>query len=156
MALDFTIVSHVRHQFGNTDVDIGVFAGREQTFSFDCPLVSSDHALLLFQSSGVSHEQVLEVNGETVFGGVPQSDDTLIAVPTPGPQGSEHYHSVVPATLLGWVGNVLIINPGVLKDSGNVLRIASDGDAFVVDNVVVLYKTRRTGPVIGGSVVTDQ
>jgi hypothetical protein len=43
---------------------------------------------------------------------------------------------------LGWVGNVLIINPGVLKSSGNVLRIASNGEEFVIDNVVVVYKTR--------------
>jgi hypothetical protein len=74
MALNFTIVVHVRHQFGVVDQDIGVFAGLEHSFPFDCPSVSSDHALLLFQSLGVGQEQTLETNGVPVFGGVPVTD----------------------------------------------------------------------------------
>jgi hypothetical protein len=133
MALNFTVVVHVRQQFGDTDQDIGVFAGREKSFSFDCPSVSSgEYALMLFQSVGVGQEQVLQINGVPVFGGVPASP-------------------------LSQAGNVLIINQGVLRNSGNVLRIASEGDEFVIDNVVVLYKTRQTGPVIGGgSLATER
>jgi hypothetical protein len=63
-------------------------------------------------------------------------------------RSSENGRSLA-ALSFGWVGNVLIINQGVLRDSGNTLRIASGGDEFVVDNVVVVYKT-RTGPVIVG------
>lgn len=151
MAVSFTIVVHVRHQFGDTDQNIGVFAGLEQSFPFDCPSVSSDHALLLFQSLGVGEEQTLEVNGVPVFGGVPATD--VVRGGTGGPippfDVPSHGHQLL-AGSLGWAGNVLIINQGVLKDSGNILRIASGGDEFVVDNVVVVYKTRATGPVVVG------
>jgi hypothetical protein len=52
MALDFTIVVNARGQFGDTNINFGNFVGREAGFSFDCPSVSSDPALLLFQSFG--------------------------------------------------------------------------------------------------------
>jgi hypothetical protein len=156
MALDFTIVVNVRHQFGDTDQNIGVFAGSESTFSFDCPSVSSDQALLLFQSLNVSGEQVLEINGVLVFGGVPATDEVIGFTGEPQPANSAPFHSHgVTAFSLGWVGNVLIINPGVLRENGNTMRIASAGDKFfVIDNVIVLYKVRKTGPVIGGG-LTD-
>ncbi|MFI7545738.1 hypothetical protein [Actinoplanes sp. NPDC049599] len=153
MALEFAFVIHVRHQFGDDDQDIGVFAGREQTFAFDCPLAGPDHALLLFQSLGVSREQTLEVNGVTVFGGVPVTDAVFGVTGLPLGGASNHTHPVQ-LTSAGWVGNVLIINPGVLRDRGNALRIASGGDEFVVDNAVVLYRTRSVGA--GGGVFTEQ
>ena len=118
MALNFTIAVKARQQFGDTNINNGVFVGREKSYPFDCPSISSDQALLLFQSFGAGTEQTLEINDVPVLGGVP-------------------------ATGPGWVGNVLIINQGVLEDSGNSLRIASDGNNFVIDNVVVVYKTRR-------------
>lgn len=143
MALNFTIVVHVRHQFGVVDQDIGVFAGLEHSFPFDCPSVSSDHALLLFQSLGVGHEQTLETNGVPVFGGVPVTDAVRgVTAGVPPEYGVPNHGHQLLAGSLGWVGNVLIINPGVLKSSGNVLRIASNGEEFVIDNVVVVYKTR--------------
>ena len=147
MALSFSVVVHSRHQFGDEDQDLGFFAGREKSWSFDCPSVSSGHALLLFQSLGVSAEQILEVNGVSVFGGVPHTDP-LVGAPFGGTAGAPAHGHLVHSSA-GWTGNVLILNEGVLRDSGNVLRIASDGDEFVIDNVVVLYKTRSTGPVIG-------
>jgi hypothetical protein len=105
---------------------------------------------------GVRQEQILEVNGVGVFGGVPETDLVLGGTGGPFPSSGVpgHSHSVTAASF-GWTGNVLIIGQGVLKDSGNLLRIASGGDEFVIDNVVVLYQTRQTGPVIGG-VLTDQ
>lgn len=141
MALSFTIVVNVRQQFGDSDTGHGVFVGREKNFPFDCPSVSSDQALLQFQSQTVTKEEILEINGVTVFGGVPITSDVEGATSGPIPGGPNHRH-LVSAASGGWVGNVLIINPGVLKDSGNVLRIASDGESFVIDNVVILYKTR--------------
>jgi hypothetical protein len=155
MGLDFTVVVNVRNQFGDNDLDIGVFAGREKSFTFDCPSVSSGRALLLFQSLGVGPGQTLEVNGEPVFGGVPATDAITGSTgstggPSPPFDIPNHTHSLLFAITFGWVGNVLLISQGVLRDSGNVLRIASDGDNFVVDNVVVLYKSRTgvIGPVI--------
>ncbi|MCW2849438.1 MAG: hypothetical protein JWR90_3412 [Marmoricola sp.] len=151
MSLNFTVVINVRHQFGDTDQDIGVFAGDSANFAFDCPSVSSDQALLLFQSMGVRGEHVLEVNDVTVFGGIPETDLVLAGAgfQSGGSDVPPHTHPVTTLSL-GWAGQVMLINPGVLREQGNVLRIASRGDDFVVDNVVVVFKTRRTGPVIGG------
>jgi hypothetical protein len=153
MTLSFTVVMNGRHQFGDTDQDIGTFSGSSAEFSFDCPRVSSDQALLLFQSTSVQGEQTLEVNGTTVFGGIPETDRVVAGTGfTSGPPGfPQHSHQIL-AFSLGWAGQVMIINPGVLRDANNVLRIASGGDEFVVDNVVVLFKTRTTDPVLGGGV----
>lgn len=143
MPLDFSIIIHVRHQFGQEDLDVGVFAGAEASFPFDCPGVdASQHALLLFQSFGVGNEQLLEVNGTAVFGGVPGGGS--IAERT-GSSGGGHTHRIPSSE--GWNGSVMIVNQGVLRDAGNVLRIRGPFDEFVVDNVVVVYKTRGRGLV---------
>ena len=156
MALSFTVVVNVRHQFGDTDQNIGVFSRRSADFSFDCPSVSPDQALLLFQAMGVRGEQVLEVNGVPVFGGLPETDRVLGATGfANGPPGIPQHTHGFSAFSFGWAAQVMLINPGVLKDTGNVLRIASGGDDFVVDNVVVVFKTRRTGPIVVGG-VADQ
>jgi hypothetical protein len=156
MALSFTVVINVRHQFGDTDQNIGVFAGRSANFSFGCPSVSSDQALLLFQSRGVGAEQVLEVNGVPVFGGIPETDVIrgVTGLASSSPVELQHNHSVS-AVSLGWAGNVMLINQGVLRDADNVLRIASQGDDFIVDNAVILFKTRRNGPVVVRAVEND-
>jgi hypothetical protein len=107
-ALNFTIVVHVRHQFGAVDQDIGVFAGLEHSFPFDCPSVSSDHALLLFQSLGVGQEQTLETNGVPVFGGVPATDVVRgVTAGVPPEFGVPNHGHQLLAGSLGWVGNVL-------------------------------------------------
>jgi hypothetical protein len=50
-----------------------------------------------------------------------------------------------------WNGNVALVTANTLKESGNILRIGSrtksgdldgDIDEFIVDNVVLFYKTR--------------
>lgn len=143
MALDFTIVINVRQQFGDDDQNIGVFAGRRKEFRFDCPNVSSDQAFLLFQSSGVSNEQVAEINGVAVFGGVPETD-AIVVFTTGFPTGFDvpsHDHPMR-AISGGWTGNVMLIQAGVLRSSGNVLVVRSSGDEFVIDNLVVVYKVR--------------
>jgi hypothetical protein len=144
MALDFTVVVNVRHQFGNNDGNIGVFAGRQRDFTFDCPGASAEQAILLFQSLSVGEEQLLQINGTTVFGGVPATD--VIGGFTTGlPVGSTsvepHGHDVR-AISFGWTANVLLVNPGTLREDNNVLHVESSGDEFVIDNVVVLYKVR--------------
>ena len=144
MPLDFSIIVHVRHQFGREDLDVGVFAGAEASFAFDCPGVdASQHALLLFQSFGVGNQQLLEVNGTAVFGGVPGGGSIAERTGTSGDGG--HTHRI--ASSEGWNGSVMIVNQGVLRDTGNVLRIRGPFEEFVVDNVVVLYKTRGRGIV---------
>lgn len=141
MAVDFTIVVHVRHQFGNVDQNIGVYAGLFKHWKFDCPGVSSEYALLFFQSSGVEAEQKIEVNRVAVPGGVPND---LVVGETGGPLGNVPFHThSLGATLLGWAGNVLIIPRGVLKSQANDLRISSSGYEFLIDNVVVAFKTKR-------------
>jgi hypothetical protein len=93
-------------------------------------------------------------NGVPVFGGVPSTD--AVGGGTGGPSPSvgvpSHSHPVFAATF-GWVGNVLHIRQGVLRNSDNVLRIASEGNEFIIDNVVVVYKTRATGGVVGDASV---
>lgn len=142
MALDFTTVVHVRHQFGNVDQNVGVYAGLDKRWNFDCSEVSSEHALLFFQSSGVEQEQSIEINGVAVPGGVPVNE--VVVGGTGGPLGNVpfHTHSVV-GSFSGWAGNIMVIGRGVLKSQANDLRISSSGAEFVIDNVVVVFKTRR-------------
>lgn len=62
MALDFTVIIHVRQRFGDNELedlnDIGLetnapFVGQQKDFEFRCPNVDpSQRAILLFQSQG--------------------------------------------------------------------------------------------------------
>lgn len=141
MALDFTIIVHVRQQFGTKDLNIGVFAGTEKEFQFDCPNVdTSAHSLLLFQAQSVQKEQTLEVNGSKVFGGVPVGDTAATGFPL-GSTVASHTHPVL-VPFGGWTGNIMIVNQNVLRESGNVLRKVSHEETFILDNIVILYRTR--------------
>jgi hypothetical protein len=139
MPLDFTVIFNVRQHFGdqgeyfNYEFD---YAGNEHDYQFDCPNVDTGaEAVLMFQSRDVDNDKnVLQINPATapqpsVFGGIPV-----------GPGGKNT-----------WNGNIMLIRPNVLRATGNQLHIASrntqgttghDMDDFVLDNVVVLYKTR--------------
>jgi hypothetical protein len=135
MASNFTVVLFQRQHLGDqpgafSSVEPNVpFAGREKSFSFDCPDIDpGETAVLMFQSRDVDHQRnVFQLNGVDVFGGLPAS-----------PGGS------------GWNGNVMLIEPHHrLKATGNVLRVAArnrdggtDGnvDDFIIDNVVITYK----------------
>lgn len=153
MPSDFTVIVNVRHHFGDVQgSQPGVFAGANKEFPFLCPNVDpAQEAVLLFQTLGVDYEKnFIAINstgttGPQVFGGIPVSrSDT------------------------DWNGNVMLVQPGVLQES-NVLRLGArdeqgsllgDMDNFVIDNVVIFFKTRsrtRPGPtrpdVEGGGTV---
>ena len=131
MAADFTVIIAVRQHFGNkAGSRPGVFVGNEEHYTFDCPNIDPDTwGVLMFETLDVDYEQnVFEVNGHAIAGGIPKS-----------PSKS------------AWNGNVMLINPNWLKGRGNELHIKSltsggapsgNIDDFVIDNVVVLYKTK--------------
>jgi hypothetical protein len=141
MGSDFTVILSVRQHFGDeasylTDVEPGLpFVGAARDFRFDCPRIEPEaDAVLMFQTRDVdTNRNIIEINPATaqqptVFGGIPvsPSKDT-------------------------WNGNTMVIRPGVLREINNVLHIEArnssggtggDIDDFIIDNVVVLYKTR--------------
>src|SRR5215203_1481515 len=131
---NFTVVQYQRQHFGNqpgsfNDIEPDVpFVGAAKEYVFDCPHVNpAETAILLFQSRDVSHSRnILHINGTQVYGGLPVSPsrDT-------------------------WNGNILLIEPHhQLRATGNVLHVESrpagaggDIDDFMIDNVVIMYKT---------------
>ena len=139
MATSFTVILDQQRHFGNQPDLFGnaPFAGPEAEFIFQCPNIDlREDSILMFQARHVSHEEnVFLVNGRQVFGGLPVS-------PTRGS-----------AEESGWNSNVLIINQArhSLQETGNRLFIRSldsgggtsgNRDDFVVDNIVILYKSR--------------
>jgi hypothetical protein len=140
MATNFTVVLFQRQHFGNEpgvfdDIEPGVpFAGSAKDFSFDCPGVNPDEtALLMFQSRDVDHQRnIFKINGVDVVGGLPASPSSD-----------------------AWNRNVLLIEPHhELTAKGNVLHVESrnsnggrdgDTDDFIIDNVVIVYKTPDSG-----------
>ena len=168
MALDFTIITDVRQRFGDMirdekaslrERESGIeddapFVGWEKSFVFRCPSVDrSQFALLLFQTLGVSVRQGLEINGQTVFGGIAPSVDFETRMLGSGPEAHQDRSAIA-----RWNGNVMLIHPNVLQEN-NILRVraaemtAGNVDDFVMDNVVVVFKTGGSGAVSPGSVV---
>jgi len=159
MALDFTVIASVRQRFGDSqDDDLGLekdapFVGQQKDFPFACPGVdASQSALLLFQSQGVTIAQKMNINGQVVFGGIPTSVD-FGSLPTADPNNPN-----ICVLIAQWKGNVMLVQPGVLRDSNNVLRITADkiGDSdnvdnFIIYNVVVIFKLRTRQVVDVGS-----
>jgi hypothetical protein len=157
MSLDFTIVTNVRQRFGDSarggkeaprELESGVEAdtpiGLERSFAFRCPAVDRrQFALLLFQTLGVAVRQGLEINGQTVFGGIARSVDLAARLLGSAAESAEDR-----TALARWNGHVMLIHPGVLQES-NILRIraadatAANIDDFLVDNVVVVFKTSQ-------------
>jgi hypothetical protein len=129
--MNYMVIDPVRQHFGNEpDFLPGQFVGQQKDFPFDCPSIDrSQAAVLMFQSLHVSNTRnVFEINGQTVFGDLPTTADDRDA----------------------WAGQVLLVSPNVLRATGNVLHVESrtdsgstsgDIDDFVIDNVVVFYKT---------------
>jgi hypothetical protein len=148
MASDFTVILSSRQQFGRlpafNDVEPGVpFVGRTKDFSFNCPNVDPGQiAFLMFQSRAIHHQRnIFQINGVNVFGGLPASPDRNT-----------------------WNGNILLVESHhQLRATGNVLHIEArnefggDGsdssgaiiDHFIIDNVVIVYKTRVLSPLLG-------
>jgi hypothetical protein len=147
--MDYTVIVQVRNQFGDDDLDVGVFAGREKEFTFDCPNVDAGQvAILLFQGLRVASEQTLEINGVVVQGGIPAGP---IAVGFTDQSGSDHHRHGFGSQSFGWSAYSMLVGPGVLRASGNVMRVASRDDVdFLIDNVVLFFKTRsgRIPPVL--------
>lgn len=141
MATDFSVIINIRQHFGNDEdylknVEPGLpFVGPTKDFRFDCPDVDPDAtALLMFQTRDVDHSKnVFEINPATteqptIFGGIPVSPNKN-----------------------AWNGNIMLIRPGTLRETDNELHIESRNaaggggsnlDDFIIDNCVVLYKTR--------------
>jgi hypothetical protein len=139
MGSDFTVIIQVRQHFGNEeDAFPGVFAGANKEFRFVCPDVDpGETAVLLFQSLGVDHDQnFIAINSigafgqPEVFGGIPVSRSDR-----------------------DWNGNVMLVRPNVLReentlhlgaraDDGSLGGLGGEIDDFVIDNVVIFYKTR--------------
>jgi hypothetical protein len=168
MALDFTIITDVRQRFGDMirdqkpslrERESGIeddapFVGWEKSFAFGCPSVDrSQFALLLFQTLGVSVRQGLEINGQTVFGGIAPSVDFESRMLGSGSEAHQDRSAIA-----RWNGNVMLIHPNVLQEN-NILRVraaemtAGNVDDFVMDNVVVVFKTGRSAVANPGSVV---
>ncbi|HEU5256862.1 MAG TPA: hypothetical protein VFU28_12780 [Vicinamibacterales bacterium] len=135
-AADFTIVSPGRQGFGDDEVYLKSiepnvpFKGRAKDFGFSCPNVNaSEAAVLMFQSRDVDFStNVIAINGRNVSGGIPVSPNKD-----------------------AWNGNVMLIGAGILREFDNELHVESrdtaggsegDIDDFILDNVVVMYKTR--------------
>jgi hypothetical protein len=168
MAMDFAVIVHVRHQFGRDDIDIGVYAGRERSWTFDCPDVSAAaHAILLFQVASVDTAHSLSVNGFNVAGGIPAGENFLVSTAvaftgaaslpqhahslpdggstgiTGNPPTIEQGHAHVVPFGSGWSGRVMIVPAGVLLPQGNTLTVTTTtGEMFLLDNVVILYRTK--------------
>jgi hypothetical protein len=156
MALDFTIVTDVRQRFGDyargereSPPEADTRIGLERSFAFRCPSVDrKQFAILLFQTLGVAVRQGLEINGQTIFGGIAPSLDPAARILGPRAESPEDR-----TTLGTWNGHVMLIHPGVLQEN-NILRIraaeatAASIDDFLVDNVVVVFKT---GQQAGGA-----
>jgi hypothetical protein len=156
MGTDYVVILGQRRHFGDeqdlfgnapfVDPDDGVFEGE---FTFLCPNIDRGQtAVLMFQARDVDHERnIFRINERTVFGGLPKS---------PAREDAEDS---------GWNSHVLLVDPvrhSLEETTNNRLRIESrdsDGgttgnrDDFVVDNIVLFYKTRSSPGVIDVSPV---
>ena len=150
MALDFTVMMSVRQRFSDSERDdFGLetdapFVGLRKDYSFNCPDVdSSQSAVIFFQSQGVNIGRPLKINNVTIFGGIRSSVEQTAST---GRVVSGSTVLIDQAIIAKWNGNIMLVQNGVLRATNNILQIESDGDNFIIDNVVILFKT-RTGVV---------
>ncbi len=159
MPSDFTVVQSVRQEFGNGlanefPLEQPVLkAGLAKNFPFACPGVDSgQEGVLQFETLGVSagrflrDRNVLRINGFDVPGAI-----------TPGPLQPRSDNTTGERI---WKSHCLTIPANILRTQ-NVLRIEAielvSGpirvpDRFLVDNIVVFFKTRNTPtPGTGGT-----
>jgi hypothetical protein len=154
MGVNYRVIFPSRYHLGNEPNIFAIanpppFVGKTQDWTFDCPDVDArETGVLLFQSYDVTTgRNVFEINSVAVFGGIPV-----------GPQhqdaGSNRRTNI-------WMSHVLLVESRhQLKATGNVLHVeaqaaqagGSDVDDFLLDNMVIMYKTLgRVPPVTGGS-----
>lgn len=136
MATNFTTIVAQRQHFGDeqgtfNDVEPHLRVIPKKDFTFDCPNVNpGETAFLMFQSRDVDHQRnIFRVNKVDIFGGLPASPSRD-----------------------AWNGNILLIGSHhQLKATNNVLHVESrnengegggDIDDFIIDNMVIVYKTR--------------
>jgi hypothetical protein len=154
MAMNFTIILFQRQHFGDEPdhfdflgPNVPPFVGSTKDFSFNCPNVNPrETAVLMFQSLGVvAPTNVLQINGIDVFGGLPVAD-----LEPHAHIGQEERVQLLKAQT--WSGNIMLVEPRhKLKAADNIMHIESRGNDFIIDNVVIVYKTvdRQTPPIVG-------
>ena len=147
MATNFTVILFSRLLFGpsqNFFKNVGEqdcpYAGLQKNFSFDCPNIdASQPAYLMFQSFAVGDKRtVFQINGLDIFGGLPVSNPEIANDRTQGENGANAlwYH---------WSGNIMLVESNhELQVAGNQLHVESTGLHFIIDNVVITYKTIDT------------
>lgn len=163
MAMDFTVIQSVRQRFGDSDREDdspqeleAPFVGLSKDFRFSCPQVDSGQmGVLQFESLGVTagivqifvpepqrQRNILRINGVDVPGAITPNATTQVSS-----RDVQHY----------WKTHSLIVPANVLREE-NVLHIESvnilrtDGrqfDNFIIDNVLVFFKTRGSQPPVG-------
>jgi hypothetical protein len=147
MPSDFTVIQSVRQRFGDEFPEQAAvekqapFVGASKDFPFACPGVNrTAEAVLQFESRGAQAgyyderpRNIIRINGVDIPGGI-----------TPGP------HSTTSGVQMGhWKSHTLTVPANVLGEQ-NVLHIEAittltpreELDNFVIDNIVVFYKTR--------------
>ena len=149
MATEFTVIFFQRQHFGDEPnffnflgPHVPPFVGLTKDFQFNCPDINPrETAVLMFQSLGVvAQTNVLQINGVDVFGGLPVADAEL------------HAHREGGVTVLKantWSANIMLLETRhELKAVDNILHVESGGNDFIIDNVVILYKTIDRPPIV--------
>jgi len=156
MASDFTVIQAVRQRFGANDLASyngerhidwdSPFVGLSKEFPFACPNIDAQQwAVLQFESVGVNvgafgtanplpwnpDTNIIRINGTDVPGGIKAGPHVVFD------------NKAFPL----WKSHSLLVAGRTLREQ-NVLRIESVGigfggkDGFIIDNVVMFYKTR--------------
>ena len=105
------------------------FVGQSETYLFDVPSVDpSQHAVLMFQTLDVTVDaNELRINGQLIQNAIRTTNSDTSSK--------------------SWSGNVVLIPPNVLQETNNRLTIEAknggDPDNFIIDDVVLFYKTRE-------------
>lgn len=155
--MDYTVIAASRHRFGDENAEFlepelernAPFVGVDHTFLFDCTDIDRNEiAILQLMTLGISHRNnIIQVNSENIPGGLGTSVE------------SDRF-DVLSLVRQIWVPQTLLVRGPLLRPVSNrlfVRSVASDGDPtnednFVLDNIVLFYKTRKPqnadGPVI--------
>jgi hypothetical protein len=161
MAADFTVIQSVRQRFGDENLAAesplneldAPFVGLSKDFKFLCPdVVPSGTAVLQFETLGATEPllggpqpgSVVQINGINIPNGI-----------RPGYAGFWKSHNlIVPANVLT-EDNVLHIEASVLA-----IAHAKHFDDFIIDNVVIFYKSKikehEDGPVVRDEKVSEE
>jgi len=157
MGVDYTVIQPVRQRFGDGDFRIeggnieteAPFVGRLKDYEFSCPNVDpSQMASLHFESYGLTfNTNILEINGRPVPGGLKPAYVTVVA--GSGTDTTAYTYGF-------WKAHALLVEANVLAEQ-NVLHVESividddnNYDNFIIDNVVIFFKTRTGGGGLGG------